>query len=102
MAELEYKLYATYKTHKFLKSIDIESILVQKISTPNLKPNLLDLLDAHRFDLIINIPTGNEKKEKETTDGQVIRQKAVVNNIPLVTEVSVAKDLVGKLAAART
>lgn len=102
LAELEYKLYATYKTHKFLKSIDIESILVQKISTPNLKPNLLDLLDAHRFDLIINIPTGNEKKEKETTDGQVIRQKAVVNNIPLVTEVSVAKDLVGKLAAART
>ncbi|MEK7106398.1 MAG: argininosuccinate synthase, partial [Patescibacteria group bacterium] len=54
---MKYKLYATYKTHKFLKANGIEAIAVNKISQPNLKPNLADILNADRFDLIINIPT---------------------------------------------
>jgi len=101
---LGYQLYATYKTHKFLKTNGIDAILVNKISSPELKPNLNDLLDANRFDLIINIPTSTDQpasKEKEKTDGQVIREKAVKFNTPLVTTMSVAKEMVTKLSEAR-
>ncbi len=96
-----YRLYGTYKTYKFLKSHGIEAILVNKISNPELKPNLADLLDARRFDLIINIPTSSDSatlKANEKTDGQTIREKAVQTNTPLITTLSVAKDVVSKLS----
>ena len=89
-----YKLYATYKTHKFLKTNNIEAIEVNKISQPHLKPNLADLLNANRFDLIINIPTG---KSVAKTDGKIIRQKAVEHNTTLITSVPVAQEVVEKL-----
>jgi argininosuccinate synthase len=99
-----YRLYATYKTFKFLKANGIEAILVNKISRPELKPNLDDLLDANRFDIIINIPTTSQQaaaKAKEKTDGQTIREKAVRSNTPLITTVSVAKEVVTKLGKTR-
>jgi argininosuccinate synthase len=102
--ELGYQLYATYKTHKFLKTSGIEAILVNKISTPDLKPNLADLLDAKRFDLIINIPTATDREEtieKEKTDGQIIREKAIETDTPLITDVSVVQGAVAKLVKAR-
>lgn len=101
---LGYQLYATYKTHKFLLANGIESILVNKISAPELKPNLADLLDAKRFDLVINLPTKTDREEtvaKEKTDGQTIREKAVSTDTPLVTSLSVAKEVVAKLATAK-
>ena len=98
---MNYKIYATYKTHKFLKAYGIEAIEVNKISTPNLKPNLKDLLDANRFDLIINIPTGKEEEGgKEKTDGQIIREKAIASNVMLITNITVAKNMVEKLQSA--
>jgi len=101
LAEMNYKIYATYKTHKFLKANHIEAIEVNKISQPQLKPNLIDLLDANRFDLIINIPTGVGGKKKEKTDGQYIREKAIENEALLVTDITVAKNLVEKLKSAK-
>lgn len=102
--DMGYQLYATYKTHKFLKAQGIEAILVNKISRPELKPNLGQMLDANRFDLIINIPTGRDlpaSQAKEKTDGQSIREKAVKTNTPLITSVSVAQDMVSKLSKAK-
>ncbi len=104
LAKMGYKLYATYKTHKFLKREGIEAILVHKISDTNKQPNLKDLLEANRFDLIINIATDPDKEdrpEKELTDGSVIRQMAVKTNTKLVTSVGVAKEIVEKLQSAR-
>jgi argininosuccinate synthase len=95
LSELQYKLYATYKTHKFLKQHGIEAILVNKISQPQLKPNLADLLAINRFDFILNLPSGSKAKEK--TDGQMIREYAVKFGATLVTELSVARDLVEKI-----
>lgn len=100
LQNMKYKLYATFKTHKFLKKNKISSILVNKISQPHLQPNLADLLDANRFDLIINIPTGGKTK-KEKTDGQSIRESAVKYNTPLITSVAVAQHLVEKLQATK-
>ncbi len=97
--EMGYKMYGTYKTHKFLLANDMEAILVNKISQPHKQPNLKDLLDANRFDLIINIPTSekDESAGKEITDGQYIRQMAVKNNAKMVTSVEVAKEFIEKL-----
>jgi argininosuccinate synthase len=102
LSRLGYQLYATYKTHKFLKANGVEAILVNKIATPELKPNLLDLLDARRFDMIINIPTNKPGRstDKEKTDGQVIREKAVKTDTLLVTSVSVAADTIAKISKA--
>lgn len=101
LADYGYKLYSTYKTQKFLKTHGIESLLVHKISQPSKKPNLLDLLQQRRFDLIINIPTGKKENEKEKTDGQVIRSLAVSNSIDIITNVSVAKEMITKLCNQR-
>ena len=95
---MKYKLYATYKTHKFLKTNGIEAVAVHKISQPQLKPNLADLLDANRFDLIINIPM---EREVTQTDGSIIRKKAIEHNVPIFTSVHLAQDFVNKLQAAR-
>lgn len=99
LSDMNYKLYATYKTHKFLRSHKIESIAVNKISQPHLKPNLMDLLNANRFDLIINIPTAG--KQITQTDGKMIRKKAVEFNVPLVTNINTAQDFVTKLQASK-
>ncbi|MBI2020770.1 argininosuccinate synthase [Candidatus Daviesbacteria bacterium] len=92
-----YKLYATEKTHQFLKGHKIPSILVYKISQPDQIPNLKDMLEVKRFDFIINIPGAPNGNQKEKTDGQVIREMAVSTNTHLITSVSVAQDFVEKL-----
>jgi argininosuccinate synthase len=97
LAAMKYKIYATYKTHKFLKVNKIESILVNKISQPNKKPNLFDLLRQNRFDLIINIPTNKKIRIKEKTDGQIIREFALKNKAHLVTDKQVVEQLIDRL-----
>src|SRR3989338_8005974 len=95
--QMKYKIYATYKTHKFLKVRRIEAILVNKISNRHLKPNLFDLLQSNRFDLIINIPTTKDSTSKEITDGQVIREYALKKKTLLITDIEVAKKLIAQL-----
>jgi len=100
--QMGYKLYATYKTHKLLRKNGIDAIEVNKISQPHLKPNLSDLLDANRFDLIINIAAGKQTvTDKEKSDGQIIREKAIANGIPLITSTSVAEDVIDKLYSSK-
>ena len=91
-----FKLYATEKTHQFLKKGGVETILLFKISQSRSRPNIKQFLDDKLFDLIINIPSRRGKK-KEVTDGRIIRQSAVENEIPLVTDVSVAEDFIKKM-----
>lgn len=92
----KFNLYATEKTHQFLKENGVKTGLIFKISQSRSRPNIKHFLDAGRFDLIINIPT-RKGKRKEATDGKVIRRSAVENEIPLVTDVSVAEDFIKKL-----
>lgn len=103
--DIGYKLYATETTHEVLVKEGIEAVLVHKISSePELTPNLLDLLEAKRFDLIINIPANTsqpDEKEKEITDGQVIREMAIKTHTELVTDSSVAINLINRIMKAR-
>lgn len=102
--DMGYKLYATYKTHKFLKANDIEAILVQKLSEPTKQPNLRDLLEANRFDLIVCIPTTSKRElsEKEKQDDDHIRYMALKTKTEFLTDTEVTKDFVRRLQKART
>ncbi len=95
--QTKYRLYATYKTHKFLKSLNIPSIMVNKISQPSLKPNLSDLLEQRRFDLIISIPTSASATLKEKSDTKFILEKAGDADVPLITDLKEAQEILQKL-----
>jgi argininosuccinate synthase len=96
--DMGYKLYATPGTHDYLLSKGIEAILVNKISDKKNKPNLLDLLNQKRFDVIINIPTKTNGEAKiAKSDGERIRELALEKNVHLITEITVAKEFVKKL-----
>jgi len=91
-------LYATEKTHYFLKKNKVQTSLVYKISEISKSPNIADLLSKRVFDLIINIPTREKIKETdEFTDGKLIRKGAVDLGVTLVTDVEVAGSVINNL-----
>ena len=47
------------------------------------------MISAHKFDLIINVPKNHTKRE--LTNGYKIRRDAIDHNIPLITNVRLAK-----------
>ncbi len=91
-------LYATKKTHDFLKKNGVLTSLVYKISQVGRSPNIGELMTRRIFDLVINIPTRDKiKNTKEFTDGKLIRRGAVSMGISLVTDPEVASELISNL-----
>jgi carbamoyl-phosphate synthase large subunit len=92
-------IYATEKTHLFLKENKVRSAQVYKISEIGMNPNIADLLTRKVFDLIINIPTrAKVKTGREFTDGKLIRKTAVSMGVTLVTDTEVAVMVMENLA----
>lgn len=89
-------LYATEKTHKFLKKHGVETMLVYKISQEG-KPNLGDLLEKKIFDVIVNIPSRDGVEE--LTDGKLIRRAAVESGTTLITDLEVAAEFLNRFSA---
>ncbi len=87
-ADMGFDIYATEGTSKFFAEQGIKAKCLEKISTKK-SPNLLDGMMELDFDLIVNIP--NNYDRNEITDGYLIRRKSVDLNIPLITNVQVAK-----------
>ncbi|MBN1462989.1 MAG: carbamoyl-phosphate synthase (glutamine-hydrolyzing) large subunit [Paludibacteraceae bacterium] len=82
-----YELFATGGTHTFLKENKVKT---QLVAWPDEKSELqvMDLLANKKFDLIINIPKNQSKRE--LTNGYKIRRAAVDHNIPLLTDARLA------------
>ena len=75
--------YATGGTCQFLHENGIPAIKVYWPSTPDSKPQALDLLHNREVDLVVNMPrnfTGTE-----LSNGRQIRRAAIDLNIPLLT-----------------
>ena len=87
LAELGYKIYATTNTHKLLTDNNIPCRPVHKISEKK-SPNILDLLEQKKFDLVINSQTTIDSVSER--DGYVIRRKAIDYNIPLINNIKIA------------
>ena len=83
-----YKIYATAGTAKFLNDNGIEATAVAWPDEEG-ENNVLDMIGEHCFDLIINVPKNHTKRE--LTNGYKIRRGAIDHNIPLITNVRLAK-----------
>lgn len=97
LADHNVQVYATPGTHRFLTARDIPSTLVHKIAD-GVEPNILSLLKQDRFDLVINILTGNHDYD-ETSDANLIRTLSIENGIPLITDVDVAAKTISRVIA---
>jgi cytosine/creatinine deaminase len=85
---LQIDLHATPGTHRFLHENGIDTTIIHKI-TDGRSPNILSFLKANRFDLVINILTGDEDYD-EASDAKLIRKLSIENGIPLITDCDVA------------
>ncbi|MBP5277236.1 MAG: carbamoyl-phosphate synthase (glutamine-hydrolyzing) large subunit [Prevotella sp.] len=83
-----YKIYATGGTAKFFQDNHIPAT---PVSWPDEEAdnNVMDMIADHQFDLIINVPKNHSKRE--LTNGYRIRRGAIDHNIPLMTNVRLAK-----------
>jgi len=91
LAKMGFKFYATAGTAKFMHNHDID---VEILHWPLEKkePNVLTYLAEGNIDLVINIPKNAERTE--LTNGFLIRRKAIDYNIPLITDLQLAKRFV--------
>ena len=89
------ELYATKGTADFLKD---NGVATRVLHWPLDKeePSILSFLEKGKIDLVINIPKNETKKE--LTNGYLIRRKAIDTNIPLFTNLQLAKRLVEALS----
>ena len=51
--------------------------------------SVMNMIGEHKFELIVNIPKNHSKRE--LTNGYRIRRGAIDHNIPLITNVRLAK-----------
>ncbi|MHA1310956.1 MAG: carbamoyl-phosphate synthase (glutamine-hydrolyzing) large subunit [Candidatus Helarchaeota archaeon] len=104
LTKLNYKIYATEDTAIAIKNKGFKVTTLYKISEPQRKPNIKDYLLKRKIDLIINIPIARvlEKYKAMLKDEYDIRRKAVEYNIPVITNLQLAKAMVDALEFART
>ena len=88
LADTNINLFATDGTHRFLVANGVTAQLINKISD-TAEPNIRSFLEQDRFDLIINILTGDSDYD-ESSDSKLIRTLAIENGIPLITDPDVA------------
>ena len=83
-----FAIYGTAGTAKFLQDNGINA---QAVAWPDEEGdnNVMDMIASHRFNLIINVPKNHTKRE--LTNGYRIRRAAIDHNIPLMTNVRLAK-----------
>jgi len=99
LKNLGFKILATEHTAEFLKEKIGEIEIVYKISEPDRKPNIADLLFERKINFIINIPstTTLEKYVGMLYDEYQIRRKALELGIPVLTTIELAESFVKTL-----
>jgi carbamoyl-phosphate synthase large subunit len=95
LSNMKFKLFATEHTADFLRERGIACEKVYKISSKK-NPSVAGLMENGDLDLIINIPT--KAFANESTDGFIIRRKAIDLNIPLITNRQLADAFITALA----
>ncbi|MFA6917911.1 MAG: carbamoyl-phosphate synthase (glutamine-hydrolyzing) large subunit [Candidatus Gracilibacteria bacterium] len=87
-SEMGFKIFGTEGTAEFFNKNGVKTSELHKISTKK-NPNILEAISSREFDLIINIPKNYSRAT--ITDGYSLRRKSIDLNIPLITNVQVAK-----------
>ncbi|MCK4614448.1 MAG: carbamoyl-phosphate synthase (glutamine-hydrolyzing) large subunit, partial [Thermoplasmata archaeon] len=91
LKEMDFTLYATQGTARFMEK---EGIPAEVLYWPleEEEPNTLSFIADQKIDLVINIPKNIEKEELD--NDYLIRRKAVDFNVPLITNLQLAKRFV--------
>lgn len=61
--------------------------------------NVMEMIANHKFDLIVNVPKNQTKRE--LTNGYKIRRGAIDHNIPLMTNVRLAKAFINAFTSVK-
>jgi carbamoyl-phosphate synthase large subunit len=100
ISSMNYDMLATEHTAEFIQNNGFKDVrLVYKISEPDRKPNISDLLYDRKIDFIINIPATStiEKYVGMLFDEYQIRRKAVEMGVPVLTTVEAASSFIKTL-----
>ncbi len=89
--KMGYRFFATSGTANFMKSNDIPAKVLYWPSEKK-EPNTLTYIEEGKIDLVINIPKNIEKEELD--NDYLIRRKAIDFDIPLLTNLQLAKRFV--------
>ena len=91
-----YEVYATGGTAQFFNDNGVKATAV---SWPDEQGdrNVMEMIADHKFDLIVNVPKNHSKRE--LTNGYRIRRGAIDHNIPLITNVRLAKAFIEAFTA---
>ena len=88
LSDMEYKLYATPKTHEFLEQRWVKTKKLYK-SEKHGDKTALSYLQKWKIDFIINSP--KDESKKEDTFGYLLRRSAVDLSVPTITNIKLAK-----------
>ncbi len=99
LKHLGFKILATEHTAEFFEEKIGQIEIVHKISEPERKPNIADLLYGRKIDFIINIPSTStlEKYVGMLDDEYQIRRKSLELGIPVLTTIELADSFVKTL-----
>jgi len=99
LKHLGFKILATEHTAEFFEEKIGEVEIVYKISEPERKPNIADLLYERKIDFIINIPSTStlEKYVGMLDDEYQIRRKSLELGVPVLTTIELADSFVNTL-----
>ena len=91
-----YRIFATAGTAKFFQENGVEATAVAWPDEGG-ENNVMNMIQDHQLDLIINVPKNHTKRE--LTNGYRIRRGAIDHNIPLMTNVRLAKAFIEAFCA---
>ncbi len=94
LQNMGYDLFATSGTSDFLKDKEVSVQTLYKESEGK-RPTTISHLQGSKIDLVINIP--KSYAHEDITDGYQMRRAAIDGNIPLITNLQVAKLVVVSL-----
>jgi carbamoyl-phosphate synthase large subunit len=99
LKHLGFKILATEHTAEFFEEKIGQIEIVHKISEPERKPNIADLLYERKIDFIINIPSTStlEKYVGMLDDEYQIRRKSLELGLPVLTTIELADSFVKTL-----
>ncbi len=99
LADQDFALFATPGTSRFLNARNIHNQVMYKIADKQ-SPNIHSYLEQNRFDLVINVLTGDHDYD-EASDCNLIRTLCIENAIPLITEPELAVVAINNLLKQR-
>jgi carbamoyl-phosphate synthase large subunit len=97
LLELGYKIFATDTTAKFLKENNLECEVVSKVHEHGQGKNFLEVIERKEVAFVVNLSRGGGVEETILNDGFLIRRATVDNQIPLFTDLHLARAFIKAL-----